>query len=782
MSSENIKKYELFIDDGTGKKPKKILSKKLASSDFGKEFSHDVYLDFVSDGVSKAKYSEIKVKVGQVIPVNKPPVITTDESISVKTDTAVKLAAQFSDPEGKAVSIKWENTAGNVTFAQQTSGDTSWCDFNSGPTDATFSFRITATDDLGAQSFKNIQVIVGKEPEPKPQIKIGQTGDLHGTFKALEMLKTREACDLILVTGDVTDTEVDDDGFIAAANSLGLVYGQNQLNAEGNHESPEEGGEGAQEDLETAYPVLKETQWLQLMQKGNVAVIVNNTQINGYSQLDSVASKHVFKSLEAVKQLRAEGKIDWVIFMQHKPMYNLQGGHDPEYNFRYVHHAAMDAAGVDFYISGHIHNNQRTVPIKFGGEGTNVPPVINDKMVGDAHDMTTIPHGIICIVNGSAVKSHTLSEKSNAWTPYAADDTDAYTIFEFNGKNVTVKFVDIDSGSVLHTFKATKGEGEPEPHPCPAGQHWSEQEQRCVQDVVTCPQGEHYDPVQGRCVPDDVQPDGEVDQYGIKWLVGTGEQSVITMSRDTATDDRWSGNVKGLQLGYEATFIGKSIGTNNSSHFAMKCFGGNHSKGDWQNQRWYDLGIRFDGEIQLQWEGPHPNNHDFVLPERCQFIKKLSKGLEGNFIGLKWAIMKLAGPSGSPSNGGVRCRMWVGENPLDANNKPTNDWKLAFDFIDGKDVNVIDPQSFSAPDEQDCEVRRSDTERHDVYGLGTIVTNAQDGTPALRVRAITSTASQLVKTASLSEGHMIEEDDDDDSKDKSRTKQKKNSKAKRKQH
>jgi hypothetical protein len=207
---------------------------------------------------------------------------------------------------------------------------------------------------------------------------------------------------------------------------------------------------------------------------------------------------------------------------------------------------------------------------------------------------------------------------------------------------------------------------------------------------------------------------------GIKWLVAKGAISMIKQSRDKPTDDRWSGNVKGLVMGYEQTRSAKSIGTSGDAHFASKLMGGNHSGGNASSQRWYDLGIRQDGTIQLQWEGPHPKNHSFTLPESKQFIKKLSKALEGNWIGLKWCCQKLK-TDGSPSNGGIRCRMWIDEDPIGQDGKPKNNWKLAFDFIDGVDVKVINPQDYQSPDECDIEVRRSDTKSHEVYGNGLFV-------------------------------------------------------------
>jgi len=62
--------------------------------------------------------------------------------------------------------------------------------------------------------------------------------------------------------------------------------------------------------------------------------------------------------------------------------------------------------------------------------------------------------------------------------------------------------------------------------------------------------------------------------------------------------------------------------------------------------------------------------------------------------------------------------MWVNTN-IAADGKPDNSkWRLCLDFIDGIDVQVISPQSYQAPDECDIEIRRSDTNSHDIYKGG----------------------------------------------------------------
>ena len=290
----------------------------------------------------------------------------------------------------------------------------------------------------------------------------------------------------------------------------------------------------------------------------------------------------------------------------------------------------------------------------------------------------------------------------------------------------------------------------PTPHECPPDYHWSESQQQCVPDLKPmfkkcahgyhwdyvqhtcvldtvpheCPPGYHWSSAENACVKDIIIPtEGELDQFGILWIEALGAQHLIKQSRDEATDDRWSQNIEGCEIGFEATMIAKSIGTASGSHFAMKQGGSNHSKGDWKAERWLDTGIRADGTIQLQYEGPHPSNHDFTLPDKCQFIKKLSKGLEGNWIGLKWC-QQILKAGGSPSNGGVRWRMWANVDIAEDGKPDNTKWQLVYDFTDGVDgVKVIEPQDFVMKGTMDAEVRRSDTKNHEVFAGGLHVRN-----------------------------------------------------------
>ena len=497
--------------------------------------------------------------------------------------------------------------------------------------------------------------------------------------------------------------------------------------SQGNHDHAESESQQAENDIEAWFPGLNNAneglEWLSSKIVGNVFIISMNSQDPNLDQIGGTQYNWVQARLNEAKTMRASGQIDWIITMVHKSWFNRLSTNQAYVTARHAYAAMFRDAQVDFMLHGHNHNTVVWKPIvAIAGNNDNQGGAqVFTLATNGAYDFSK-DHGVMYITNGHGGHEHNVFGQAAGPNILFSNDTDyGYTVIDIQGKQATIKCKNV-SGTVMYTTNVTRGSSTTPPPPptCTSGYHWDTTLQQCVQD----------NPPTGG--------EGEIDSYGIKWLVARGQQFVVTQSRDEAADDRWSGNNTGLRNGIEQTMIGRSHGTNSSSHFASKLFGGNHSGSGASSQRWYDLGIRVDGEVQLQWEGPHPNNHDFTLPSSKQFITNIGKGLENNWIGLKWVIQTIV-TNGSPANGGVRCRMWVDTDPINpTTNRPNNNWRLCFDFIDGIDVQVISPQSYQAPDEQDCEIRRSDTNSHDIYGLGTIVTNSGEGDPGLHLRRMGS--------------------------------------------
>jgi hypothetical protein len=237
---------------------------------------------------------------------------------------------------------------------------------------------------------------------------------------------------------------------------------------------------------------------------------------------------------------------------------------------------------------------------------------------------------------------------------------------------------------------------------CPAGQHWDTTLQKCVQDATP--------------PPPPPPASGQVDSNGIKWLYATGEAHTISQSRDDgSTDDRWSQNFDNIYGGYEMTLIGTFSGVASGGHCAAKLWGGNHSGSGTSDNRWYDLGIRADGAIQTEWEGPHPSNHDFTPGSGEQKMTNVGVEMDGHSIGIKWVVYPIK-EGGQANDGGIKLLMWVDPDALLPDGKPRNDWRLALDITDTGQI--IDPSDYRADTTQELEVRNSDTDEQTFYGGG----------------------------------------------------------------
>ena len=219
----------------------------------------------------------------------------------------------------------------------------------------------------------------------------------------------------------------------------------------------------------------------------------------------------------------------------------------------------------------------------------------------------------------------------------------------------------------------------------------------------------------------------QIDGYGLEWTTATGEQGVIDQSRNEPTDKRWSELINGAKAGYEVIAICTFNGCNSSSHMALKMWGPNHSGSCGYQESgdcccWYDLGIRYNGDVQTQIEREHPNNHTWTCTE-CT-MSNIGMVMDGNTIGLRWLIYPLV-PNGSAANGGIRFLMWVSTNALLAG-VPRNNWVLVMDVIDNATRDILDTSdwalsgrpSYNAPSDHDIEMRVSDTDTVDTYGGG----------------------------------------------------------------
>jgi Calcineurin-like phosphoesterase len=155
---------------------------------------------------------------------------------------------------------------------------------------------------------------------------------------------------------------------------------------------------------------------------GNVRVIVMDTDHDSYSK-GSAQYNFVISQLQ---QASTDSNIKWIIVYMHKQMYTSSNtcsssscsntGSDAT-NLRNIYHSQFGKYGVDVVLNGHVHNFQRTFPIKYDS-GSPSSPIVTSSASTDYFD----PYGqIFALVGTGGVNIHALSGKSS-WVKYQQDD------------------------------------------------------------------------------------------------------------------------------------------------------------------------------------------------------------------------------------------------------------------------------------------------------------------------------------------------------------------------
>jgi Calcineurin-like phosphoesterase len=98
---------------------------------------------------------------------------------------------------------------------------------------------------------------------------------------------------------------------------------------------------------------LKSNNWLSAKQVNNAYFIAMNSQDLDYSYINRTQYNWVKNEIDKAKDLRNEGKIDWIFIGVHKPQYTLKTKHIPEQKARDIYQPIFDKAQVDIVESGH---------------------------------------------------------------------------------------------------------------------------------------------------------------------------------------------------------------------------------------------------------------------------------------------------------------------------------------------------------------------------------------------------------------------------------------------
>lgn len=170
---------------------------------------------------------------------------------------------------------------------------------------------------------------------------------------------------------------------------------------------------------------------------------------------------------------------DWKIVSYHHPGFNSSKAH---YNYQQMRllSPVLEQLGIDMVLTGHVHNYQRTVPLKFEPkrDSTGTRYLISEEgrvdgkfTLDEKFDgiTNTKPNGIIYIVTGAGgapLYDTSLSGKPDLWkhdpqenwVPYTVkivSDIHSFTMIETDGKKLILKQMNAQ-GVVFDEIKVTK--------------------------------------------------------------------------------------------------------------------------------------------------------------------------------------------------------------------------------------------------------------------------------------------------------------------------------------
>lgn len=190
----------------------------------------------------------------------------------------------------------------------------------------------------------------------------------------------------------------------------------------------------------------------------NVRVIVMDSDRNSFS---SGSSQYNFVVSELQKAAQ-DPNIKWKIVYIHKPFYqspntcgstsNCSNGGSTTTSLRNTYHPKFDQYDVDLVLNGHVHNYQRTYPIKYDSVSPSSPIITSS----DGYNWNDPTGQIFATVGTGGVGFHGLSGKAS-FVKYQQDDRfgELDVSIEDNGNTLAGRYYTND-GVKRDTFKIFK--------------------------------------------------------------------------------------------------------------------------------------------------------------------------------------------------------------------------------------------------------------------------------------------------------------------------------------
>jgi predicted MPP superfamily phosphohydrolase len=169
----------------------------------------------------------------------------------------------------------------------------------------------------------------------------------------------------------------------------------------------------------------------------------------------SIGSKQFNFVVKDLENAATDPKIKWIIVNMHIPMYTspntcAERTCAGDKSLRDTYHTLFDKYGVDLVLEGHVHNYQRSYPIKYNQQDPSKPLITSS-----SKNNYNNPAGeIYAIVGTGGVNLHGLSGKS-AFMASQQDSKFGVLDFHFNGDKLDATFVSND-GKIMDQFSVTK--------------------------------------------------------------------------------------------------------------------------------------------------------------------------------------------------------------------------------------------------------------------------------------------------------------------------------------
>ena len=491
---------------------------------------------------------------------------------------------------------------------------------------------------------------------------------------------------------------------------------------QGNHDHEESESMQTQTDIEAWIPSLRDNPakgegtdpswqdplWLTSKPIEDVYVIVMNSQDMDI-EFKRKQYKWVLKQLKIASDLRAQGKVNWIINCVHKPWFTLKSSHSPYTAVREIYSEPFQKVGVDMNFHGHNHNDQAWFPmIAMQTEGNAAGKQLK-VLAKDGKTLDMVPeHGWTTNICGHSGHEHNpIKEdvKANQNVMWANDTEYSYIVLETDPlkKTANVKWKDV-AGKVLFEYNMTRATGGTPPTvpitPTPAAPPPPPPTapKPTAPPPPTAPPGAgfRFDPRTKKWIPkledqsfvpphDDPEPlrplkpvivipppppapagTAVLDEHGTKMIYKiTGKKVAMEIGTDHRNGQRYNNNhsfKNYMMVGYFKTGKGQE-------KLEMKTDGPNHGGcSQIPECMWYEPSIVVaSGEPELGGEWPHPKNHN-NLP--ADFKEKLKKPIAETWVG--YAVIAYTNKAGNRV-----VEQWDAVDPFDASgSKPTNNWHL----------------------------------------------------------------------------------------------------------